>query len=68
MNRYMNRLMYHESILFTQPILKIVKMNRFAVLESQNRLSTSADAVLQTARCQIKFGEPHHTRVTKSTG
>ena len=55
MNRYMSRFMYHESILFTQPIVKIVKMNQFTVLESQNRLSTSADAVLQTARCQIEF-------------
>jgi len=33
--------MYHESILFTQPFTKIAKMNLFAVLESQDRLSTS---------------------------
>ena len=31
----MNRFMYHESILFTQPIVKIAKMNQFTVLESQ---------------------------------
>ena len=37
----MNRFMYHESILFTQPVMKIAKMNRFTVLESQNQLSTN---------------------------
>ena len=44
MYRYMNRFMYHESILFTQAIMKIAKMNRFTVLESQNRLSTNPEA------------------------
>ena len=41
MNRYMNRLMYHESILFMQPITKKAKMNQLMVLESRNRLSTT---------------------------
>ena len=36
----MNRYMYHESTIFTQPIKKIAKMNRFMALESKNRLST----------------------------
>ena len=30
----------HESILFTQPLAKKAKMNRFTVFESQNRLRT----------------------------
>ena len=41
MYRYMNRFMYRVSTLSTQLITKLSKMNRFTVLESQNRLSTS---------------------------
>ena len=49
MNPYMNQFMYHESTHFTQPIVKMAKVNRFTVLESQNRPSTSFNtAVLKT--------------------
>ena len=41
MYRYMNRFTYRVSTLSTQPMTKLSKMNRFTVLESQNRLSTT---------------------------
>ena len=34
MNLYMNWFMYHILILFTQPIMKITKMNQFSVFTS----------------------------------
>ena len=39
----MNRFTYRVSTLSTQLITKLSKMNRFTVLESQNRLSTNLD-------------------------
>ena len=41
MYRYMNRFTYSVSTLSMQLITKLSKMNRFTVLESQNRLSTN---------------------------
>ena len=41
----MNQFMYHKLILFIKRIVKMAKMNRFTVLESQIRLSTSTNCV-----------------------
>ena len=50
----MNRFVFHESILFKKTSPQNAKMNQFTILESQNRLSTIYDIVMQIDLLEIR--------------